>query len=245
MTSENHFDGVRAVVRDWRFEPGRDTGLAVATLLVFWPIYYLGDAHWSIPTAAIWFLAIVGVCVLGPAYYVICHRGEGLYAVGITSDGWVRALGLSVFLAGLFGLEFVFDPPGTSSDAFILHILTVAFMLWEPFFVHGWLQLRFEDAFGPLPGVLLAAGGFGLYNVGVLSPTMLGVLVVIGIFNGLIFLFANRNLLVLWPVYWAVTGTQGTIDRVVFDQFDLAVHALALLVTAIGLLLIERNHRGA
>ena len=41
-----------------------------------------------------------------------------------------------------------------------------AIAFWEPLFVFGWLQLRFERAFGIIAGILMAALSFAAYHIG-------------------------------------------------------------------------------
>lgn len=103
-------------------------------------------------------------------------------------------------------------------------------MLWEPFFVHGWLQIRFERAFGAGPGVVLAAAAFGLFHLGAVAPTDLLVLLVVGVVHAALFRAFGRTLLVLWPVLWAVGSGQGTLDTVVFGREEAAFYLGVLLV---------------
>ena len=232
---------------DWiplRVDPGKDTMLAVGSLFAFWPIYYLNSTQFGPVIVALWFVGIVGLCVLLPAYYVVNYRGEGFGAVGLTTAGWQKAVLVSGMLAGLSGLGLVFEPP-VSTSALVVHVATVAVMLWEPFFVHGWLQLRFERAFGTVAGIVLAAAGFALFHVGVLGLTWLAGLVVLGIFQGALFWYFNRSLLVLWPLYWAIAGTHGTIDRWVSSGGEFLFHAIALVLTGAGLWWLARNNRRA
>ncbi len=71
---------------------------------------------------------------------------------------------VSLVLSAISWLWLVRIPlqPGVS---LLPQILANVFMLWEPFFVFGWLQLRFERAFGILPGILLAGIAMGTYHL--------------------------------------------------------------------------------
>jgi hypothetical protein len=85
-----------------------------------------------------------------------------------------------------------------------------AVILWEPFFVHGWLQLRFDRAFGIVPGVLLAGLCFAGYHVG--TYPLEGVIGLL--FFGLIYATVFRltsNLLIMWPLTWCVGSSLGTL----------------------------------
>jgi hypothetical protein len=90
--------------------------------------------------------------VLFPAYYLLVVRREGLDRLGITRRWWWLALLLSVVISALFWPQLqrvVAQQPDT--DLLPL-LLANGLILWEPFFVYGWLQLRFERAFGVIPG---------------------------------------------------------------------------------------------
>ena len=54
--------------------------------------------------------------------------------------------------------------------------------MWEPFFVYGWLQLRFERAFGVIPGIALAAVCFGAYHIGTFPLSGVVTLLGLGVF---------------------------------------------------------------
>jgi hypothetical protein len=54
-------------------------------------------------------------------------------------------------------------------------------ILWEPFFVHAWLQLRFDRAFGIVPGILLAGLSFAAYHTGTYPPSGLIILLISGL----------------------------------------------------------------
>ena len=64
-------------------------------------------------------------------------------------------------------------PSGVSVDQWMPQALAEAVSLWEPLFVFGWLQLRFEKDFGVLPAVLMAYACFALYHVGFGSVDMM------------------------------------------------------------------------
>jgi len=77
------------------------------------------------------------------------------------------------------------------------------YSLWEVIFVFGWLQLRFEEAFGIIPAVVLAGISFCLYHAGYgwFARAHLMSLFVIGIMMAMVFRM-TKNLLILWPFLW-------------------------------------------
>jgi hypothetical protein len=212
-----------------RFDPGADTVVAVLSLLALWGIYYYQSASESVE-AMLLFLGLgnLVLTILFPLYYVCHRRSEPLSAVGITTHGWRRALLASTVgaLALSPGLLFADEPLAV----LVPHVIATGLMLWEPFFVHGWLQIRFERAFGVGPGVALTAMAFTLFHVGAAAPSGLLVLLVFGVVHAALFRAFGRNLLVLWPVLWAVGSARGTLDTVVFGWEEVTFYVGVCLV---------------
>ncbi len=70
----------------------------------------------------------------------------------------------------------------------------------------------FEQAFGVVPGIALAAVCFEAYDVGTFPPSRVASLVAFGTFFGGLFRAAGGNLLVLWHLTWAVTSSIGVLE---------------------------------
>lgn len=220
-----------------QFKPRQDTLVAIATLLAFWPIYYVNATTDSIGTGLLFLL--VGnlfLNVLLPVYYVVVVRNEALSNVGITTTGWTRALGLSVLLTVVFVWDLVSTAEGIPTSKLIPHVIAMGLVFWEPFFVHGWLQIRYERAFGPVPAIVLTGASFGLYHLGTYPLEGVLFLAGAGIFFAFVFRIVYRNLLVLWPLSWAVAASIGTLDGgFLFDWEFVFWWGMILVVTAIGL----------
>lgn len=232
---------------DFRFEPGWDTTVAFGTLLVFWPIFYIG---WNVEiSGAFVFSTVVGtifVAVLLPVYYVVVLRTEPLSNLGITTECWQRAVGISVLYVLVTLPTFRFE--GYTGELAIteltVHMVTNGLLLWEPFFVFGWLQIRYEKAFGTVPGILLAGGSFGLYHVGTYPVEGVLALVAFGCVYAVMFRLARWNLLAIWPLTWAVGSGLGTLDGgILFNWIDAVSFLGILTVTAFGIWwIVHRNH---
>jgi membrane protease YdiL (CAAX protease family) len=180
--------------------------------------------------------------VLFPAYYVLVLRREGLGQLGITRRWW----GLAVLLSAVVSMlswpqlqQIVAQHPGT--DLLPL-LLANGLILWEPFFVYGWLQLRFERAFGVIPGIGLAAVCFGAYHLGTFPLSGVGSLALLGLFFGVLFRVSGGNLLALWPLTWAVTSSIGVLEGGFgFGWSDVATYALLLIVQVAAIALMARH----
>jgi membrane protease YdiL (CAAX protease family) len=82
--------------------------------------------------------------------------------------------------------------------------MTMAVGLFEAIFFRGWLQLRFEEAFGVVPGLILASLCYSLYHVGY-GMTGREMLFLFGLGMTFAAVFRlTKNILVLWPFYTPV-----------------------------------------
>ena len=238
--SRSKIESGLSAARERRFEPATDTLVAVVALFGLWAVYYVQSGRESV--AFILLFLVVGnlvLTILFPLYYVCVYRDEPLSEIGITTTGWKRAVVVSsimavIFAPGLLTLDL-------STAVLIPHILTVGLMLWEPFFVHGFLQIRFEQAFGPLPGIVLAAVAFVLFHVGSVALVGLLALGLFGLLHAVFFRVFDRNLLVLWPIWWAVGSAQGTADAIVFGWEEASAYVVILLIAGIAIYAAARS----
>lgn len=215
-----------------RFDPGVDTVLAFATAILFSLIYYFG-AHTKSAIASFVIFTVLGtgiVCVLLPAFYMLVVKSEPLDSLGITKRRWRLSLAISLFFAAgslPSVLQLVEQTPGADLAP---HLLVNGLLLWEPFFVFGWLQLRFERAFGILPGIILAALCFGAYHLGTFPLAGVLGLVGFGVFYAVLFWTLGANLLVLWPLTWAVGSGIGTLQGGFAFGWESVPSAMVLLL---------------
>jgi len=110
--------------------------------------------------------------------------------------------------------------------------------LFEAIFFRGWLQLRFEDAFGVIPGLVLAALAYSLYHVGYgMEAGELVFLFFLGITFGAVFRL-TRSIFELWPLYTPVGGLFTNLREGLSMPFEATygfVLTLALMVGALVL----------
>jgi membrane protease YdiL (CAAX protease family) len=232
-----------------RWRPGQDTAVALLTALLMIPVYYAG-AHDRGGVAGLLVFVILGngvLNVLFPATYLLVFRGERPEELGITT----RRLWLAGLLSAgccLFAWKGLQREMASHPDVELLPQLVFnGVILWEPFFVFGWLQLRFERAFGILPGVVLAAACFGAYHLGTYPlPGIVG-LVVVGIVLAALFR-VTKNLLVLWPATWAVVSSIGTLQgdmRFGWDQVTVYAVILLVQIAVIAWMILRRGQPSA
>ena len=90
------------------------------------------------------------------------------------------------------------------------HLIFNGLVLWEVLFVYGWLQLRFEKAFGYILAPILSALCFCFYHVGSFDPAEILTLFFSGLIFGVVFGF-TKNIFSLIPIAWSVTSGMGTM----------------------------------
>jgi hypothetical protein len=101
--------------------------------------------------------------------------------------------------------------------------------------VYGWLQLRYERAFGVLPAALLAGLSFAAYHAGTFSVAQLPTLLVWGVFDGIAFR-TTRNLLTLFPFTWVAASGAGTLEGGFrMGWLEVGVYAVVLSIQALAL----------
>lgn len=194
----------------WR--PGRDTTTALLTAVAMLPVYYLG-VHGRGSLVGVIGFVILGngiLNVLFPAYYLLIYRKEGPAELGLTKDLLWLSLALSVLCSALFWPRLLTEIQSHPSADLIPHLVYNGLALWQPFFVFGWLQLRFERAFGIIPGIAAAALVFGAFHLGVLSMMGVGTLILVGALYAVLFRI-TKNLLAVWPLAWTAGNSIVTL----------------------------------
>jgi len=169
LSSQMHRD-----MNKWiRWTPNVDTAIAFASLPLMVLAYYAAT-HWLISQVVA--IAVFGILtnlilnVLLPVWWIIYYRRQPLSELGITTERWLSSLLISTGVASASAFRLWQMVAGID---WLPHLLFNAVCFWEPFFVYGWLQLRFDRAFGIVPSVILAGLSFTAYHVGSYSPDSL------------------------------------------------------------------------
>jgi len=228
----------------WR--PGQDTAVALVTALLMIPVYFAGT-HAQNSMVGLLVFVIFGngiLNVLFPAYYLLVLRGATPAELGITTRRLWLAVPLSIVFSLLAWKGLQREIQSHADIDLLPQLIFNGIILWEPFFVFGWLQLRFERAFGILPGIALAAVCFGAYHLGTFPLDGIATLVVVGLVCAILFR-ATKNLLTLWPATWAIISSIGTMQEGMrFGWNEIALYAVILLVQVAAIAwMIARGHK--
>jgi hypothetical protein len=226
-----------------RWQPAQDTLVAVASAALMVLVYYT-NTHFRNPWVNVVVWLILGNLLLNvviPAYCVLRVRREGLAGLGITTRLWwlaaLLSIGWSLWAWG--GLQY--QASRRPEVDLLPHVLGNALTFWEPFFVYGWLQLRFERAFGVIPGIVLAGLSFAAYHLGTYPLEVVGRFAVAGMANAALFRITG-NLLTIWPLAHAITASIGTLrGAFAFDWPAVAARAVLVGVQLAAIAWIARR----
>jgi membrane protease YdiL (CAAX protease family) len=179
-------------------------------------------------------ITLAGLGVAFPVLYTVLVRHRSLADLGLTADQLVPSLLLGLLLGWDTYRNTIATQNMTWSRGMVpLVTMAMTVGLFEAIFFRGWLQLRFEEAFGMVPGLVLAALCYGLYHVGY-GMTWQEILFLFGL--GLVFAAVFRvtkNIAVLWPFYTPVGGLYSNLSEGLTLPFE-ATYGFAL---TLGLML--------
>jgi len=239
----------------FRFKPGEDTAFAFGTLLLAWGAFWVGHnidpalAGSGILRFLLGVLVLLVFYMIGtlflpvfvPVAYMTQKRSRMLNALGIQKKGWLPALILSGALGALWYSGLV---PGIRASLDLNKLLYGVFALWQAVFIFGWLQLRFDRAFGAVAGIVLATASYALLHVGSLPAGSLITLLIIGAAHALAFRI-TRNLLAVWPLGWALAAATLPLEVSLIGSVGQAVFFVilfALQIAAINWLWVDAQH---
>ena len=191
----------------FRFQPSMDLLIVLISFLIL--VAGLYATRSSFPIASIWFpisMFILGILV--PIAYNSLVKKRPLSETGISKKYLLRSLVLSLIVSFLLtgtAMARVIIPPFVE----LLPILTLEITagLFFVIFFHGWVQMRFERAFGAIPAIFIAAAFFALHHVVYGEPISLLYMghFMGGLIHATIFRI-TRNILILWPFFVSTTG---------------------------------------
>lgn len=196
-----------------RWQPERGTWIAIGTgLLAFvFSAALLRLENGSLAGRLLLFGGIWLLCgILVPWGYTLLVEGGTVADLGLRREQWKRSLIISLGLAAFFSLVIVFQADlsavswGSVGRAAV--VLIGAGGLFEVFLYYGFIHIRLEKAFGPLPAILLTAAIYVLWHVGTQLPLeadpWMGALKLLGV--GIMYqaVFSlTYNLAIIWPLF--------------------------------------------
>jgi len=229
------------------WNPGVDTMLALVSVAAMNVIFYV-NAKYAETHPLVFLLLFVlignlGLNTLGPAWYVLRVRHERAAELGLTAARWPFSIAVSLAIAMWSWPELLraASDAGLDEAGIIRQIAFNALVFWEVFFVFGWLQLRFERAFGILPAIPLASLGFAAYHFGTFPTEGLIQLFRVGLLFAIAFRI-TRSVLTLIPIAWSVVSSIGTIPAGFLATWEAVYLYIALVgIQLAGLAVLVRS----
>lgn len=189
----------------FKFRPTKEIFFVLASWLMVVSTFYTAFNIFTTKRVALNFITfgIVGITLLGitvPLVWNCIIRQRPLSDLGIKRDKLV----ISVILGVIFTIVQYYMtirnielPP--MIELIPLTTMAIAVGLYENIFYRGWVQLRMEEYFGIIPGIILSAVIYSLYHVGYgMRADEMIVLFVVGLVYSIIFRFTS-NIFILFP----------------------------------------------
>ena len=227
-----------SLLGDIHWDPDRDTLVAfgsyilvVAALFVAFQVFTTEQVAANFITFGPITLAGLGIAV--PVLYTVLGRRHSLADLGLTGSHLLPSLVLGLIL-GWDTYRNTLAPLNVTwtRTEVPLIVMALAVGLFEAVFFRGWLQLRFEAAFGLVPGLILAALCYSLYHIGYgMTGEEMLFLFGLGLTFGAIFRL-TKSVFILWPFYTPV----GSIFTNLSEGLTLPFEATYGFLITIGLM---------
>lgn len=216
------------------WNPSQDSvaALLTAAVMTCGGYYLLVHLPEGSPLRLLYHLVFLSALVIVPVWWYVWHRGGSLSDLGLKRDGWSVSLLISLILTGLFFFSVLHRFMQYGGDL-IPHFISNGLILWEPFLIFSWYQLRFEKDFGIIPGILFAGVGLGAYHLGTYGAGDILMLIGFGIVFAVIFR-ATSNLIIMWPLTWSTASAEGTLQGgFLLGWHDALLYAVILIIQLI------------
>jgi uncharacterized protein len=235
---------------DVHWQPDRETIAALVSYLLVVAAIFTAFQLFTTERVAANFITygLIGLALLGvgvPVYYTVSVRHRSLADLGLTTNQLLPSLFLGLVLAwDTYRNTMATLDIGWTQSLVPLLTMSLAVGLFEAIFFRGWLQLRFEAAFGLVPGLLLAALAYSLYHVGYgMNLEEMLFLFGLGLTFGAFFRL-TKNVAVLWPFYTPIGGLYSNINGGLTMPFPATYGFLIVIGLMVGLIaLANRLHQ--
>jgi hypothetical protein len=249
-TDHTHPNGV---LGDVRWQPNRHTLVALGSYVLVVTGLYLAFQVFTTERVAANFITfgpitLAGLGVAAPVLYTALGRERPLSDLGLTVRGLLPSLALSLLLGwDTYSNTLATLDVGWARAQVPLIVMSLVVGLFEAVFFRGWLQLRFEEAFGLVPGLILGAGCYSLYHVGYgMTGGEMPFLFGLGLVFGAVFRL-TKSVFALWPFYTPIGGLYTNLQEGLTMPFEATYGFLLTLGLMVGftLLAARLQSRGA
>lgn len=235
------------IFAELRWHPQRDTVVALLSYLLVVAALFIAFQVFTTEHVAANFITFGPITLAGlglalPLFYTVHVRHRPLSDLGLTTYRLLPSLALSLILGWDTYRNTLATLDVASTRAVVpLVVMVIAVGLFEAVFFRGWLQLRFEAAFGMVPGLLLGALCYSLYHIGYgMEPQELLTLFFLGVTFGAMFRL-TKNLFVLWPFYTPVGGLFTNLSEGLTMPFEATYGFLITLALMLSIMILAQR----
>jgi len=162
-------------------------------------------------------------------------KGRSLRAIGITGHQVLISILVGLILSIIQYTQTMAKVALPSLEGLIpLVTMALTVGLFEAIFFRGWVQLRFEEAFGILPGIVFGSVIYALYHIGYgMELNEIAFLFIIGLIYAVVFRL-TKNLLIIWPFLTPMGGLFNNIKEGLTLPFEATYGFILVLGLMIG-----------
>jgi membrane protease YdiL (CAAX protease family) len=226
----------------FRWQPSLDlAAVAVSWILVVAGLYCATFVIGTKPLGgmgyfliyAVFSALISGYCL--PLAWMLFVRKTSPNTVGISSKKIIPFILIQVVLSAVqyILMRKSFKLPNFSSLIPLIS-LALAIGLFEAVFWRGWVQLRIEESFGIIPGIILGSVLYALYHIGYgMRWSEIGFLFFIGLVFAIIFRITS-NVFILWPILQPM----GQLATLIRDGLQLPLAASLGFIDVLAVMIV-------
>ncbi|VDN48163.1 conserved membrane protein of unknown function [Petrocella atlantisensis] len=234
----------------FKFKPTKDLAVVLINYTLIVAIFYLSFQIITIKNVAGQFITfgVVGILLLGilvPALYNTLIMKRPLSVLGIKKEKLMLSIGLSL----VFSVIQYFLTLGNLvlpdfNLFFPLACMAVTVGFFENIFFRGFAQLRFEESFGVIPGIILSAVIYCFYHIGYgMAGSEYLMLLIIGLIYSTIFRLTS-NVFILFPLLTPMGAIFTNIKDGLTIPFEAIIgFTMVIFLAVLGLVAIHNMYR--
>ena len=227
----------------FKYNPRKELMAVLVNYILIVAMFYVSFQIITIKNVAAQFITfgILGILLLGvmtPALYSTLIMKRSLSVLGIKKEKFLFSVGLcfAFSLVQYFMTLAKLELPEFMSLVPLMSML-LAVGLFENIFFRGFVQMRFEESFGIIPGIVISAALYCLYHIGYgMEGSEFLILFAIGLIYSTIFRLTT-NLFILYPVLTPMGALFTNIKEGMIIPFEATIGFTLVMILAIGGLL--------
>lgn len=189
----------------FKFNPTKEIFAVLISWILVVSAFFTAFQVFTIQRVALNFITfgLIGITMFGiavPVVWTVIVKKRTFSALGIKKDKLVISILLGIILSVVQYFLTIRNIELPVAGEFIpLITMSLAVGFYENIFYRGWVQLRMEECFGIIPGIVLSAVMYAIYHIGYGMPANeMIVLLVVGLVYSIIFRFTS-NIFILFP----------------------------------------------